>query len=131
VGIDESEPMLTRARERLGHADLRVRRLEDPLPEGPFDLVVSALAVHHLDGRAKADLFRRVAGRLRAGGRVVIADVIVPDDPADVVTPIDGVYDRPSRLDEQIGWLQRAGLRPWVAWSQRDLAVFAADRVDP
>ena len=131
VGIDESEPMLTRARERLGHADLRIRRLEDPLPEGPFDLVVSALAVHHLDGPAKADLFRRVAGRLRVGGRVVIADVIVPDDPADVVTPIDGVYDRPSRLDEQIGWLQRAGLRPWVAWCRRDLAVFAADRVDP
>ena len=131
VGIDESEPMLTRARERLGHADLRIRRLEDPLPEGPFDLVVSALAVHHLDGPAKADLFRRVAGRLRVGGRVVIADVIVPDDPADVVTPIDGVYDRPSRLDEQVGWLRSAGLRPWVSWAQRDLAVFAADRVDP
>jgi tRNA (cmo5U34)-methyltransferase len=130
VGIDESEGMLACARERLGHADLRVRRLEDPLPEGPFDLVVSALAVHHLDGPGKADLFRRVAGRLGVGGRVVIADVIVPDDPADVVTPIDGVYDTPSRLDEQLEWLRSGGLRPWVAWRRRDLAVFAGDRVD-
>ena len=64
------------------------------------------------------------------GGRVVIADVIVPDDPADVVTPIDGVYDTPSRLDEQLEWLRSAGLRPWVAWRRRDLAVFAGDRVD-
>jgi hypothetical protein len=47
-------------------ADLRVSRLQDPLPEGNFDLVGSALAVHHLDGAGKADLFARVADRLRA-----------------------------------------------------------------
>ena len=50
TGIDSSEPMLGRARERLPGADLRLARLEDPLPAGPFDLVVSVLAVHHLDG---------------------------------------------------------------------------------
>src|SRR6266699_1965828 len=48
TGIDASEAMLTRARERLPDADLRLGRLEDALPAGPFDLVVSALAVHHL-----------------------------------------------------------------------------------
>jgi tRNA (cmo5U34)-methyltransferase len=71
-----------------------VGRLHDPLPEGSFDLVVSALAVHHLDGAGKADLFARVADRLRPGGRFVLGDVVVADDPADAVTPIDGVYDR-------------------------------------
>jgi tRNA (cmo5U34)-methyltransferase len=39
TGIDESEAMLAAA-DIAG--DLRVSRLEDPLPEGPFDLVVSA-----------------------------------------------------------------------------------------
>ena len=39
VGIDASEPMLARARERLPDADLRLQRLEDELPSGPFDLV--------------------------------------------------------------------------------------------
>src|SRR5690242_6323039 len=43
TGIDSSDAMLARARERLPDADLRLGRLEDPLPEGPFDLVVSAL----------------------------------------------------------------------------------------
>src|SRR6266566_7250819 len=53
TGIDASEPMLARARERLPNADLRLARLEDPLQEGPFDLVISALAAHHLGADAK------------------------------------------------------------------------------
>ena len=78
VGIDASEAMLARARERLPDADLRLQRLEDELPEGPFDLVVSALAVHHLDGAGKRELFSRVAGVLRPGGLFVLGDVVVP-----------------------------------------------------
>lgn len=128
VGIDSSPAMLARARRSLPDADLRVAGLEDPLPDGRFDLVVSALAVHHLTGRAKAALFARLAKALRPGGRLVLADVIVPDDPADVVTPLDGVYDVPSRIDEQEAWLHAASLRPRVAWAHRDLAVLVADR---
>ena len=127
VGIDESEPMLARARDRFPAADLRVQRLEDPLPEGSYDLVVSALAVHHLDAAGKADLFRRVRGRLRPGGRFVFADVVVPGDPHDVVTPIDPPYDQPSTVTDQLGWLREAGLRPAVRWQDKDLAVVAAD----
>ena len=128
VGIDASEAMLAHARRALPEADLRVARLEDPLPPGPFGLVVCALAVHHLDGPGKADLFRRVAGVLEPGGRFVLGDVVVPDDPADVVTPVDGVYDVPSRVDEQLAWLAEAGLDARVAWSERDLAVLVGDR---
>jgi tRNA (cmo5U34)-methyltransferase len=128
VGVDASEAMLAHARRVLPDADLRVSRLEDPLPAGPFGLVVSALAVHHLDGPGKADLFARVAERLAPGGRFVLGDVVVPEDPADVVTPVDGVYDTPSRVDEQLAWLAAAGFEPRVAWSERDLAVLVADR---
>ena len=103
--------MLDRARERLPQADLRVGRLEDPLPEGTYDLVVSALAVHHLDGDGKAELFMRVAERLRPGGRFVLADLVIPDDASDAITPIDdGQYDKPSRVKDQLRWLQAAGL---------------------
>jgi len=105
VGIDESADMLAYARQALpAGADLRVARIEDPLLEGPFDLVVSALAVHHLDGEGKADLFARVARVLAPGGQFVLGDVVVPDDPGDVVTPIDGEYDTPSRAADQVGW---------------------------
>jgi tRNA (cmo5U34)-methyltransferase len=128
VGVDESPPMLDHARAAIPHAELIVGRLQDPLPPGPFDAVVSALAVHHLDAVAKADLFERIAAVLAPGGRFVLADVVVPDDPADAVTPLDEGYDQPSRLDDQLGWLRAAGLRPEVRWASRDLAVVTADR---
>ena len=65
---------------------MRVSRVKDPLPDGNFDLVVSALAVHHLDGAVKADPLARVADRLRTGGRFVLGGVVVSDDAADAVT---------------------------------------------
>jgi tRNA (cmo5U34)-methyltransferase len=123
VGIDVSADMLAVARERLPAASLLVARLEDPLPPGPFDLVYSALCVHHLRGPGKADLFRRVAAMLEPGGRFVIGDVVVPDDPADAVTPLGEDYDFPSRADEQLEWLADAGFDASVVWSARDLAV--------
>jgi tRNA (cmo5U34)-methyltransferase len=127
TGIDESAGMLAVASAEIAAADLRVSRLEDPLPEGNFDLVFSALAVHHLDGAGKADLFSRVAERLRPGGRFVLGDVVVPDDPADVVTPIDGLHDRPSSLHDQVRWLAAAGLDSEVVWTRRDLVVIVAN----
>lgn len=128
AGIDASADMLAVARGRLPEADLRASRLEDPLPEGPFDLVFSALAVHHLDGPGKADLFRRVAAVLEPGGRFVLADVVVPDDPADAAAPLNPDYDVPSRAAEQLAWLREAGLEPSLAWAERDLAVIEAVR---
>ncbi len=129
-GIDSGEAMLAAGRQALAGrpATLVAGRLEDPLPPGPFDLVVSALAVHHLDGPGKADLFARVAAVLGPAGRFVLADVVVPDDPADVLTPLSPDYDLPSPVADQLRWLSGAGLRPAVAWARRDLAVLVAGR---
>jgi tRNA (cmo5U34)-methyltransferase len=126
VGIDASAAMLAAA--ELPDADLRVARLEDALPEGPFGLVVSALAVHHLDGPGKRDLFRRVAAVLPPGGRFVLADVIVPGRPDDAVTPLTPGLDLPDRLDDQLDWLAAAGLDPVATWVRGDLAVIRAER---
>jgi tRNA (cmo5U34)-methyltransferase len=125
TGVDSSEHMLAAA--DLPGADLRLQDLGDPLPEGPFDLVFSALAIHHLDAAAKADLFARVAAVLAPGGRFVMADVVVPDDPTDVVTPLDPGFDLPETVADLLAWLQDAGLRGHVAWQARDLAVLVAD----
>ena len=127
IGIDESEGMVAAAATVVPEADLRVGRLEDPLPAGPFDLVVAALAVHHLDGPGKADLFARVRAVLAVGGRFVMGDVVVPDDPADAITPLDREIDSPSTIDEQLEWLSAAGLAASVVWRHRDLVVIAAD----
>src|SRR5256885_14500060 len=124
VGIDASEEMLGAARGALaGHAvQLHAGRLEDPLPPGPFDLVVSAFAVHHLDGAGKADLFRRVAAALRPGGRFVLADVVVPADPADAITPLDAGYDLPDTVPDQLRWLAEAGFDARTTRERADLA---------
>lgn len=56
-------------------------RLQDPLPAGPFDLVTSMLAIHHLDAAGARLTFRPAAGVLTSGGRFVLADPIAADDP--------------------------------------------------
>ena len=127
VGVDSSPEMLARAREELPAAVLRVARLEDPLPAGPFDLVVSTLAVHHLEGPGKADLFRRVAAVLRPGGRFVLADVVVPERPEDAVVPCTPGFDFPDPVADQLEWLRDAGFRSRIAWARRDLAVLVGD----
>ena len=130
VGIDTSEAMLAVARQSLPSefVDLRVASLEQPLPDGSFDLVASALCVQHLDGPAKAELFRRVRDALAPGGRFLLADVVVPADPADARTPLTPGFDRPSTVAEQLIWLVEAGFEARVAWAEGDLAVLVAER---
>ena len=127
VGVDASEAMLRRARERLPGADLRLGRLEDDLPAGPFDLVVSTLAVHHLDAAHKRDLFRRVAQVLGPGGRFVLADVVVPRPGEKGPIFIDWEMDVPDSAADQVAWLHEAGFEARAEHVRADLAVLLAD----
>jgi tRNA (cmo5U34)-methyltransferase len=126
TGIDASEAMLARAWGRLPEAVLLLSRLEDPLPEGPFDLVVSTLAVHHLDAAGKRDLFARVAGVLRPGGRFVLGDVVVPRAGEKGPIEIDLVMDLPDTVADQLAWLEAAGFAATAVDVRVDLAVFTA-----
>jgi tRNA (cmo5U34)-methyltransferase len=128
VGLDASEAILAAAARTLDPDRTRLlrQRLEDRLPAGPFDLVVSMLAVHHLDAPGKADLLRRIHGVLTPRGRFVLGDLFVPDDPADSITPIDGLIDTPDTLADHRRWLAHAGLTSTIRWQHRDLAVLTA-----
>jgi tRNA (cmo5U34)-methyltransferase len=126
VGIDSSEAMLARARERLPDADLLLQRLEDELPAGPFDLVVSALAVHHLDGPGKRELFSRVARVLEPGGRFVLGDVVVPAGEQEGPIHIDWEMDTPDSVEDQLAWLRAAGFEAEASSVRIDLAVLRA-----
>lgn len=132
-GIDASAEMLAAARGALAGHDTRldVGQIEDPLPDGPFELVVSALAIHHLDGPGKAALFCRIEPLLAPSGRFVLADVVIPDDPSDAVTPLNPDYDKPSSIAEQLAWLTAAGLTAHTHWVHGDLAVLVGDREQP
>ncbi len=128
VGFDESPTMLDAAAKRLGARleQAHVGMLQDPLPDRQFDLVVSALAVHHLDGDEKADLFRRVRRVVAPGGRFVLGDVVVPEDKAEAAVDLTDGYDKPSTVADQLRWLRDAGFEPSVIWSENDLAVLVA-----
>jgi len=114
LGIDESEQMLAMARSRLPaeRVELRVSRLEARLPEGRFDLVASALCVHHLRGAEKRDLFARIHDALEPGGRFVLADVVVPPDPAHAVTALSPALTTPARLPSSSSGWRRRGFGP-------------------
>lgn len=113
TGLDSSPEMVFRARE-LG-IDVRLARMEDPLPDGPWDLVIAVLSVHHLRTEQKRDLFRRVREQSSA---LVLGDVVAVPEP---VTPVDPGFDFPEPAAE-LAALCGGELR----WSADDLAVIAA-----
>ncbi len=113
TALDSSPEMLFRARE-LG-IETQLARMEDPLPDGPWDLVIAVLSVHHLDSDGKRDLMRRVREQSRS---LVIGDVVRAEPQ---VTPIEAGFDFPEDAAELASW---AGGE--IAWGHDDLAVIAA-----
>lgn len=113
TGLDSSSEMLFRARE-LG-IETRLARIEDPLPDGPWDLVIAVLSVHHLQAAGKRDLLRRVREQARA---LVIADVVRAEP--QTTTVIEG-FDFPEDADELAAWSDGE-----IVWRADDVAVVAA-----
>jgi tRNA (cmo5U34)-methyltransferase len=113
TGLDSQPEMVFAARE-LG-IEVRLARMEDPLPDGPWDLVLSVLSVHHLNEEQKRDLFRRVREQARA---MVIGDVVVADPQ---VTPLEEGVDMPSPAEDMAAWCDGE-----IVWRGDDLAVVRA-----
>jgi tRNA (cmo5U34)-methyltransferase len=75
---DGSPAMLQQARDLLGdriEASI-VSDFADPLPAGPFDAVVSSLAIHHLPDDGKRDVYARAHDELATGGWLVNAEQV-------------------------------------------------------
>ena len=56
----------------------------------------------------------------------MLGDVVVPERPEDAAIEIDGVYDIPSSVAEQLEWLGTAGFDANATYVRPDLAVFVA-----
>src|SRR5262245_2318384 len=113
IGLDASPEMVFRARE--AYDDVQLARIEDPLPDGPWDLVIGVLSIHHLTSEQKRELFRRVREQSRA---LVIGDVVKADV---ALTPIDPDYDFPEAAADLAEWSGGE-----VTWAADDLAVVRA-----
>lgn len=74
VGLDSSPDMVFRARQT--YDDVQLARMEDPLPDGPWDLVISVLSTGDLTDEQVQTLCRRVAEQARS---LVIGDGFEPD----------------------------------------------------
>ena len=99
IGLDASPDMVFRARQT--YDDVQLARMEDPLPDGPWDLVISVLSTGDLSDDHLQALCRRVRDHARA---FVIGDVVTPE-----------------KLRTLLGW---SGGQ--ITWQADDLAVVAA-----
>jgi len=129
VLLDENPDMLAIATRTLPSARIEavlVGDLRGALPTGPFDLVISCLAIHHLLTPEKGELFDRIARCLGLGARFVMGDVVVPDDAREARIPLSPGYDHPSRVSELLTLLNSAQLVASVTWRRADLAVIRA-----
>jgi tRNA (cmo5U34)-methyltransferase len=116
TGLDSSPEMVFRARE-MG-IEVGLARMEDPLPDGPWDLVIAVLSVHHLTTDQKRDLLRRVREQSRS---LVLGDVVLVPE-AERRTKLDGRRDHPDRAEDLASWAEGE-----VVWRDGDLAVIRAD----
>ena len=94
VGLDASPDMVFRARQT--YDDVQLARMEDPLPDGPWDLVISVLSVNQLNDEQKQNLCRRVKEQSRS---LVIGDVFDGDQLENLVSWCGGEVDLASQSD--------------------------------
>ena len=113
LGLDASPEMVFHAR-GLG-IEVQLARMEDPLPDGPWDLVIGVLSVHHLVSDGKRDLFRRVREQSRS---LVIGDVVKAETQR---TPVDPGHDYPEDAAELAAWCDGE-----IVWQDGDLVVITA-----
>ena len=83
--VDLSEPMLTRATERLGHGTTAIQGdiREINLKPESFDIVLAAAVLHHLRSEAEWEaVFQKIHSSLRPGGGFWIFDMVEHELPA-------------------------------------------------
>jgi cysteine synthase A len=152
--VDGGEATLERAKQRLAGFEPRVVRAEldalqqlADLPEGGFDLVISAYAIHHLSHPEKRALFATISRLLALGGKFILLDILhLPGfereladsayrassmagsgDVALACAPtISQTLDRRATVNEHIEWLRQSDMEPACAWRGLDSAIFVA-----
>jgi len=150
--VDGSPAMLEQARSALGErASYVTGDLAEAPPPGPWDAVVSAMAIHHLKDAAKRELFARVRDELAPGGVFVNAEHVGAPTPlferayadwherrarelgasegewAEAVARMSA--DRLATVEDQLAWLRSAGFPDAdCLFKDHHLAVLVARR---
>jgi len=141
---DLSDKMLEKARERFSEANVKVKYVAkdfrvEPFDEN-FDLIISALSIHHLNDGEKENLFTKLYLILNDNGMFINADQVCGETPY-----IDKIYrsmwlnqakkkgvapsilssalermkeDKMSTLSNQISWMKKAKFSDVNCWYQ-------------
>jgi tRNA (cmo5U34)-methyltransferase len=152
--MDISQEMLGKAEERFTGMEGRLEFVAGDYADGfagQFEIVISALSIHHLADADKIRLFKNIHDALPEGGIFINADQVLGPTPH-----IEKVYqetwlrqardlgvsevdlnaamermktDRMAPLDAQLCWLQEAGFSPAHCWYQQfRFAVFSGQK---
>ena len=137
VGLDNSPPMIERARTRFvdePRVDIVAHDLRDALPElGVFDVVVSGFAIHHLTHDRKRTLFAEATDMLRPGGMFLNLEVVQCASPrlqqefhARIGRPGGDPEDILAAVEPQLEWMREGGLDDVDCyWRWRGFALLA------
>ena len=121
VALDRSAPMLDSARARFdGDPRFTVRSwdMADSIASfGDFDIIVSGLAIHHLEDERKQSLLTEIARGLLPGGLYANLEVVTSATPelhAEFLAAIGRTADDPEDklvdIETQLSWMRAAGL---------------------
>ena len=117
---------------------------EDNFGNG-YDLVVSGLAIHHLDSAGKQTLFKKLFQSMNSGGILLIRDIVTAATPR-LTEQYEQLWrqymkanreddaawfqkyleeDIPSSVEEQTRWLSEAGFADTAChWRHLNFAIF-------
>jgi tRNA (cmo5U34)-methyltransferase len=128
IGIDNSNENIEKAKQKLKNFQGFSYRLEDMKSVDlgqKFDIVISALAIHHLSGEEKRHYFANVYKILKLKGRLIIGDIVKSTDEESwhqyliKAMGSEGEYrwqrhknnpdDKLSSIDDQLKWLKKSG----------------------
>lgn len=138
---DISDKMLDRAKERFsdsaGSFSYLISDYRDGL-RGKYDIIISALSIHHLDAGEKKKLFSAVYLSLETGGVFINADQVLGCTPSiekiyrsrwmdfveksgltkeELSAALDRLKeDKMDTLDDQLSWLKSAGFGSVDCW---------------
>ncbi len=114
-----------------------------------YDLVLSGLAIHHLEDNDKQLLYHRIYDSLNPGGLFINRDIVISVSPhlTDLYEKLWCEYirangeddvkwfaeyleeDRPASLEIQLKWLQEAGFSDVVChWRYLNFAIFGGHK---
>lgn len=153
TAFDLSQKMLEVFRKKLsGFKDRLDTKLGDFAADDlgcGYDLIVSGLAIHHLDDSGKQSLFKRIFESLNKGGALLVRDCVTGATPS-LTEHYEKLWrafmqangedaakwfaryleeDTPSSVGEQLAWLNEAGfVNIGCHWRYLNFAIFGAEK---